>query len=212
MKQFLKKAGRRGFTLIEVLVTVTVIGVLVAVTVPAVTSQIGAADPSRIASDLVNISAGIDAFASNMSPLVQPGDIEDLANAVTAADRDISDSSYTTSAQTRWKGPYIQRAMTANGVANVADTAFATGYASRIMTAFVRCNSKIASPCSQADTLDYLVVEVTQMKTDEFELVNKLIDAGEPAGSSSTASQSIGKFRYGAASSTAYYFATPLLK
>lgn len=210
MKQFLKKAGRRGFTLIEVLVTVTVIGILVAVTVPAVTSQIGAADPARILSDLVNISAGIDAFASNMSPTIQPGDIEDLANAVNTADHDINNLAYANAVS--WKGPYIQRAITAKDVATLLDTAFASGYASRIMTAFVKCNSTIAfQGCDTTPPLDYLVVKVTQLKTDEFELINKLIDAGEPAGSSTSESQSLGKFRYNSASTTAYYFATPLL-
>lgn len=212
MKQFGKKAGRRGFTLIEVLVTTAVIGVLVAVTVPAVTSQISAADPARILSDLVNISAGVDAFASNMSPTVQPGDIEDLANPVTTSDQNINSEAYA-NAVTRWKGPYIQRAMTNLDAAVSGDTAYVSGYASRIMTAFVKCNSRVASQgcaTSPPDSVDYLVVKVTQLQPAEFELVNKLIDAGELMGSST--SQSLGKFRYNAASTTAYYFATPLLK
>ena len=110
MKHFSKKAGRPGFTLIEVLVTVAVIGVLVAVTIPAVTGQINAADPARVVSDLANITSGIDAFGVNMRPSL-PGDVEDLANAVSSTDLDagsvsVNPAVYGT-ASTKWKGPYI---------------------------------------------------------------------------------------------------------
>jgi type IV pilus assembly protein PilA len=222
MKQFWKKgkkAGRRGFTLIEVLVTVGVMGVLVAVTVPAVTSQISAADPSRVASDLVNITSAIDAFSSNMSPARQPSTVESLVNIPDAAASDINGNLFT-NITSKWKGPYIQRAIVLNSTGGIA---FQSGYASSILNQLATCNSKILginceTPGTKARDLDdYLVVQITGLDEQEFEIINKLIDSGETAGSSTSgASQQLGKFRYykagTVASSTAYFFATPLLK
>ena len=51
-----------GFTLIEVLVTVVVIGVLAAVVIPALASMSGSADSTRLLADLNNIRTGIENF------------------------------------------------------------------------------------------------------------------------------------------------------
>jgi len=217
LKQFWtkgKKAGRRGFTLIEVLVTVAVIGVLVAVTIPAVTSQINAADPARILSDLGNITSGIDAFSINVRPSM-PGDVEDLANAVSSTgDLDggttISAGVAYGTSYTKWKGPYIEKPVVEN-FSSAAGNAFSSGYSSFVQNDFVRCNSKVAfQGCSLTLPPDYLVVQIAPLTEAEFELVNKLIDTQESAGPST--SQSLGKLRYKAASSTAYYYATPLIQ
>ena len=214
MKQFNRKAGRRGFTLIEVLVTVGVIGVLVAVTIPAVTSQINAADPARVVSDLANVTSGIDAFAVNMRPSL-PGDLGDLANAVSSTGD--ADGGTTTLAgvaygvaTTKWKGPYLERPILETASAGTGN-GFASGYQSFVQQDFIRCNSKATTAgCSTASPSDYLVIQIAPLTTAEFELVNKLIDNGETAGTAG--SQSQGKFRYFAASSTAYFFATPLVQ
>ncbi|MDO8500614.1 MAG: prepilin-type N-terminal cleavage/methylation domain-containing protein [Gemmatimonadaceae bacterium] len=217
MKQFWKKgknAVRRGFTLIEVLVTVGVIGVLVAVTVPAVTSQMSAADPARVLSDLTNITTSIDAFSTNVRPSM-PGDIEDLANQIAATgDMDGGTVALTPAvygiASTKWKGPYIGRPVATGGA--MTGKAFASGYQSYVQNDFVRCNSLADAACTTA-TPDYLTVKISPLTTVEFELVNKLIDVGETAGAATGESQKFGKFRYDnvTASSTAYYFAMPLI-
>ena len=211
MKYFWKKAGRPGFTLIEVLVTVAVIGVLVAVTVPAVTNQMGAADPARVVSDLVNITSGIDAFTANMRPSM-PGDVEDLANAVSTTDLDLSAANYSSALAARWKGPYIEKPVPKD-VGSASGNAFPSGYSSQIQNVFLKCNSQAVaiSGCSLASP-DYLVVQISPLSPAEFELVNKLIDAGETAGTSTGLSQSSGRLRYSAGSTTAYFFATPLLQ
>src|SRR2546423_606419 len=68
----------RGFTLIEVLVTVVVIGVLAAVVIPAVTAQVTAGDSARVLEDVNNIRTGIENF--DLAMRVFPGDVDDLVN------------------------------------------------------------------------------------------------------------------------------------
>src|SRR5438552_1404531 len=80
----MKKKGIRlirnaGFTLIEVLVTVVVIGVLAAVVIPAVTAQVTAGDSARVIADLNNVRTGIENF--DIAVRQFPGDIDDLVNA-----------------------------------------------------------------------------------------------------------------------------------
>ena len=79
MFRSLSRKRRFGFTLVEVLVTTVVIGVLAAVVLPALAKQTSAADPARVSSDLNNIKMGIEVFSQNLRP-DYPGDLEDLVN------------------------------------------------------------------------------------------------------------------------------------
>ena len=91
MFRSLSRKRRFGFTLVEVLVTTVVIGVLAAVVLPALAKQTSAADPARIASDLNNIKMGIDMFAQNVRP-EYPGDLEDLVREPNTTGSTTSDS------------------------------------------------------------------------------------------------------------------------
>src|SRR5207244_2180884 len=104
-----------GFTLIEVLVTIVVIGVLAAVVIPAVTAQVTAGDSSRVISDLNNLRTGIENF--DIAVRQFPGDVDDLVNkpgqAVTStladADADITGALYSSVAN--WNGPYMEASL-----------------------------------------------------------------------------------------------------
>lgn len=129
--------GRKGFTLIETVVTVGIIATLAAVVVPQVVRQFDSADPTRIQNDLKNLQAAIETFNVNVRAL--PGDLEDLANATTAAD----DSTLTTAATISafssgevglWKGPYFDQSIVLNAD---TDDLISTGYGASITDSFV---------------------------------------------------------------------------
>src|SRR5215208_3539041 len=69
--------SRRGFTLIETVVTVGLIAVLAAFVVPSVLRKADAADPVKVANDLNSISTAVQSFASDVKGAL-PGDLEDL--------------------------------------------------------------------------------------------------------------------------------------
>src|SRR5437588_2576445 len=74
-----QRKSKRGFTLVETVVTVGIIGALAAVVYPTVVKQFDSADPTRAAEDLGNIRTGIEAFGINVTPH-QPLYLTDLAN------------------------------------------------------------------------------------------------------------------------------------
>ena len=71
-----KMSSRRGFTLPEVLVTVTIVAVLAAVMVPAVLNQVGKGDVPSVAGDLGAIRTAITTFAADTRRF--PGHLSDL--------------------------------------------------------------------------------------------------------------------------------------
>ena len=98
---------RKGFTLAEVLVTVSIIAILSAVVVPSVVRQIDKGDTGRIANDVSNIRTGVEQFVTDVRKY--PGDVGQLTHAIAGStDVDlVGGVVYTTSQQDRWKGPYV---------------------------------------------------------------------------------------------------------
>jgi len=101
--------GRRGFTLIETVVTVGIVATLAAVVVPQVVKQFDAADPTRLQNDLKGLQTAIETF--NVNTKTYPSDLDDLANAITTADSALGVATtlpvYLSSQTTFWKGPYV---------------------------------------------------------------------------------------------------------
>jgi type IV pilus assembly protein PilA len=106
----MKKNVRKGFTLPEILVTVTVIAVLAAVVVPAVTQFTTKGDAPATASDVNQVRNAINAYVSDTRHY--PDNFSDLVNA-------------RASAVANWKGPYFAGSL--SGVSGVSATFISNG-------------------------------------------------------------------------------------
>jgi len=89
----MKKQARRGFTLPEILVTVTVVAVLAAVVVPAVTQYVNKGNAPSSQGDLDQLRTAITAYVADTR--VYPTTLYDLTVVPTGG--------FTTAT---WKGPY----------------------------------------------------------------------------------------------------------
>ncbi len=106
----MKKNTRSGFTLPEILVTVTVIAVLAAVVVPAVTQFTTKGDAPATASDVSQVRNAISTYVSDTRHY--PADFSDLVtNPPTAI--------------ANWKGPYFAGAL--SGVSGTGATFISNG-------------------------------------------------------------------------------------
>lgn len=228
-------AVRKGFTLIEILVTVIVIGVLAAVVIPAVTRQATAGDSTRVASDLDFLRAGIETFSVNVRPKF-PGDIEDLANAISSTDHSLNGAPYDATDIARWRGPYIEKSSAAGNA--LTSTPFAaSGYSSFILQGLNRCSTTVLDGCAPLTSGEaFVAIVVSPLSPGQFEAINTIIDGDAETASSVAISggsmnlpvgATTGRFRFAlngesfssansssqatATSGTAYYLAVPYI-
>jgi prepilin-type N-terminal cleavage/methylation domain-containing protein len=100
-----KTTNRRGFTLPEVLVTVTIVAVLAAVMVPAVINQVSKGDVPSVSVDLSGIRTGITTFASDMRRF--PARLSDMGgSSLASALTDINATAYGADTVS-YHGPYL---------------------------------------------------------------------------------------------------------
>lgn len=195
---------RRGFTLVETVVTVGIIAALAAIVYPTVIKQFDAADPARVAEDLGNIRTGLEAFAVNVRPQL-PGDIEDLINRpiVTAGTLDSSSVGgvFTATEAAAWLGPYV--ALSALPTMSQTDTAAVTGFNARIVNRLNNYDVTAAAfvggdtvPLGDP-TADFVVVRIVGLSGAAFNAANQLIDGTMEA--DATTRRSSGRFRCPAA-------------
>lgn len=215
---------RFGFTLVEVLVTTVVVGVMAAVVIPAMVKQATAGDPPRVASDLGSVKAGIELFAQNVRPRM-PGDIEDLVNTISLQDVGLDGTVYTSTNLTKYKGPYLEWTAASSTTVTLSDIVFKSGGSASVHNALYRCpttstvgtyNTGSASadadaPCtiytnsSGNTTNSYAAVKVTGIANGatEFANLNEVID-----GTSESNPEDSGLLRQNA-SGTIFFLAVP---
>jgi prepilin-type N-terminal cleavage/methylation domain-containing protein len=121
---------RQGFTLPEVLVTITLVAILASVVVPTIISQIRKGDPARMGSDFQAIRGASEQFLTDVRKY--PASIAQLTSVITAAQTPLSGTSLATYAGpeiARWRGPYLSKDGTAalgTGLGLTMNTAFDT--------------------------------------------------------------------------------------
>lgn len=100
-----KNVRRRGFTLPEVLVTITIVAVLAAVVVPAVLNQVSRGDNAAFAGDVQALRTAISNFTTDTR--TYPKYIGQLTTPITTTDSNLNNVTYTSAQVSAWKGPYF---------------------------------------------------------------------------------------------------------
>jgi prepilin-type N-terminal cleavage/methylation domain-containing protein len=145
MKQRANSSNRSGFTLAEVLVTVTIIAVLAAVVVPSIGGTLFKGDVGRVTSDLTNLRGGMEQFLTDTHRY--PGALADLTTAISTTGSDGLLVAYDANAVARWKGPYMNA------------KSLTTGFGGSISAGFLKVDCTTAS--SSTPTTPCLAVQVT---------------------------------------------------
>jgi prepilin-type N-terminal cleavage/methylation domain-containing protein len=101
----MQKNGRPGFTLPEILVTVTVVAVLAAVVVPAVTQYVTKGDAPASQQDIEQVRNAATAFTADTRKF--PGALTQLTTAITTHDSSSSGAGFSATDSAAWKGPYL---------------------------------------------------------------------------------------------------------
>jgi prepilin-type N-terminal cleavage/methylation domain-containing protein len=215
---------RSGFTLIETIVTVSLLAVLSAFVIPSVMRKADSADPVKVANDLGAISTAIQTFASDVKGGL-PGDIEDLIqpiytnNACTTlnpCDSTITHTAIFTPEQAaQWKGPYLQASISSDPlatlrsgyVADIGNTIFRYDAISGIPELCAAIGSSANVPCAGFIVTNplYIAVRITGLNRQQALIVNSIIDGPNEVNPGLE-----GRIRFPVIGSPAYFLAAPV--
>lgn len=188
-----RQSGQGGFTLIEVLVTLTLIAAIVAIIAPTLFSQLDQGDATQLRGDLQNVANGIKTFRVDVSPEF-PGDMEDLVNQIEASggssDQSLSASNYNSGQVNRWNGPYLE--IEANSSSSAT---FSSGFGGDVQDEFLDGDNDAYTNNSNDD--GWVVIQVNNLTSNALTTLDEEFD---------DAASSTGRFRHDA-SSTLYYLA-----
>lgn len=224
---FLTKT-RRGFTLIETIVTVGLIAVLAAFVVPTVMQKAGVADPVKVQNDLGAVETAIIGFINDTRG-ARPDSLTQLTEAISSTNLQLSNDNFTAQQAGNWKGPYLSRI----GAANVP---MPTGYGLSVNQALIDFDAtnnvaRIAVPSVTDTQVDgssgsysptsqrFIAAELDNVPLDQAKAINKALDGTEDVTETSTAAQLTGRVRFTQASAAAtnktvtlYYLLVPEIK
>lgn len=169
------KKKTSGFTLPEVIVTITLIAALAAVVVPTIATQMKKGDPSRVASDAQAIRGGVEQFLTDVRRY--PNSVGQLTNTISTTLAPLTGSvpsslTYVSGDVARWKGPYIQKD---------SSGALATGFGWSFNSAFSLDTLPVSGTTGTSTGTKYLVlkapVSASNLQADAT-LLDQLYDDG----------------------------------
>ncbi len=159
---------RRGFTLPEVLVSITLVAVLAAVVVPTIASQIKKSEPTRVGNDLLAIRGAVEQFLSDVRRY--PNSVGQLTNAIATGKTALVGANYGNAEANRWRGPYL------NKDSVQADT---TGYGLAFKTPFDTMSLGITGASRAAGNV-YMILQLVGADSLNTAQVDALFDDGSP--------------------------------
>lgn len=209
-------AAGRGFTLVELLVAITLVAVFVVVVFPVVTQQLDRVQAVRAARDLDHLRSALRAF--NANTLAHPLYLSHLSNPITTSDSaaawHLPSPEYRPREVRRWNGPYID-AQLAEELR--IDDAVRTGFDGMI-TNDLYCFDADENTTADCERGRFLAVRVDSLIGFEFEAVNDILDGeGEPETNVPGGSRRAGRLRfvggegidYGMTVGVMFYLAVP---
>lgn len=181
-----------GFTLIEVLVTLTLIAAIVAIVAPTLFSQLDQGDATQVRGDVQNVANAVKTFRVDVSPEF-PGDVEDLVNeiATDGSDNPLGGSSYNSGQQSRWSGPYVEIEGLSSSPSS-STPVLTTGFGGEIRNELVDGDG---SNSVNGSTGGWVVIQVDSLSSNALTTIDDEFD---------DAASSTGRFRHDA-SETLWY-------
>ena len=151
--------ARAGFSLMEILVALVLIGLLVGTLAPSVLAQMGRGEVNRIVEDLRAVEKAAKTFRVDVNRW--PSDVEDLTTAITATDSVFASGVYPTALLGGWAGPYLEGEVVADGgtLATAAGGTISDNFASVTL-----------------NNATYLTVQVTGLETATMREISEVID------------------------------------
>ncbi|MGH9886341.1 MAG: prepilin-type N-terminal cleavage/methylation domain-containing protein [bacterium] len=169
---------KRGFTLPEVLVTITLVAALAAVVVPAVAAQLKKGDPSRLGQDASSIRGAVEQFLADVRRY--PAAIQQITAPITASQAPLATTAqgnYGAADIARWKGPYL----TKDSIGAVS-----TGYGYTFKPAFEVDTLLPTGTASATGGQRYMVLKIIMPVNDSMSILQ--LDSQFDDGSLSTGS------------------------
>lgn len=180
--------GSSGFTLLEILVVLVMLGLLIGAIVPNIISQTSKGEINRIVRDMTTVEDAAKNFRVDLTRW--PGDLEDLqSQPASSTDLDINSTAYPQGLSNRWSGPYLESVELVNDSLHSA--------AGARMHGFIKGTS---GNTYQLNGVDYLVLTITELSADQIDALDQEVDGA--------INGAAGRLR--ASSTTAFYLAAPL--
>ncbi len=186
-----RQRGRRGgFTLVEILVTLLLIGLLVGVVLPSVIGQAEKGEVQRVVDDLEAVRSATKVFRLDVNRW--PGALEDLVSQISTGDTYLGGGNYNTGQVNKWAGPYLE-------IGSIPAGGLTTALSGVFRSAFGQ---------STWGGSTFLTVYVDNIESDQAQTISELVDGDTDV---TSGADSGGRVRWAAGSPNyLIYLATPI--